>query len=114
MVLKPLGAGSNHIKGSEYGETSAAIPAQFIRKASMHLVLFFAPLDASATVTDGMVGIAALTHPTNPVISDRVTDHLPECPVSSYSRIASICGWINSMKSRACCDTYFPFLTTTP
>lgn len=40
--------------------------------------------------------------------------HLPECPVSSYSRIASICGWINSMKSRACCDKYRPFRATTP
>lgn len=48
-----------------------------------------------------------------PATSNRII-HLPECPVSSYSRGASICGWIRAMKSRAWGERYLPLRITTP
>lgn len=46
--------------------------------------------------------------------SSAYRDHRSECPVSSYPRGASICGWMRSTKSRACCDRYLPLRITTP
>jgi hypothetical protein len=43
-----------------------------------------------------------------------VSPHLPESPVSSYSRPDRICGRINSTKSRACGERYLPRRITTP
>ena len=106
-----------HLKGwgelVGWSERSDAHPTT--RKPSMHPASLSAPLDACVTRNAGMVGIAALTPPYESRRFDAFAGHhLPECPVSSYSRIANICGWINSMKSLACCDKYRPFRTTTP